>query len=351
LKKKKKGGWSLKKQMISFSDPQYYALQNHANELGITFAELVRRVVDFYRVEFGLMGDEEMGISQDPAVEVWVENQQGKMVRSRIYHHDGCSYVEGIDGRRYLIRVTNPTMGRVETVVSVDGIDVHDGKQAATDKSGLVINPRGSYDFEGFRVSNEKVAAFRFGGVEGGYAAHKGDTSNVGVIGVAIYREQERMPIIINKTEITFQSDLYSAQPNWIGGWSGPARIPKGGIDSFRSIRRSSRSKGILSTQAMSSVEPSCTVASPAPQAATESVVSPALATEFGESRESKVGETTFIRKTSSPWRLFTIRYESRENLVKLGIVPDDSELQVREQASPFPGSTAFCEPPPGWGE
>ena len=331
----------MQKQMISFTDPQYHAMQAHAVELGITFAELMRRVVDLYRIEFGLMGEEDMGIGQEPSVSVYVEDKSGTMRDARIYNHDGTLYVEGVEGRRYFVRVKNPTMGRVEAVISIDGLDVQDGKPAAVDKNGLVLGPGGSFDFEGFRVSNEKVAAFRFGGVEGGYAASKGDTSNVGVIGVAFYQERERMRII--RTEISFDSS-----PGY-KSWPGPQPRSR----SF-GIGGSNMAKG-LSTFALSSNHAgpatySCDVSnSVEAEELTSGGISPALATEFGEARTSKVGETTYHRATSSPWRMYSIRYESRDNLVKLGIIPDDVELQGREQANPFPATENFCAPPAGW--
>lgn len=334
----------MQKQMISFTDPQYHAMQAHAAELGITFAELMRRVVDLYRIEFGLMGEEDMSFGQEPSVKIFVENSLGVLKEARIYNHDGTLYVEGVEGRRYFVLVKNPTMGRIETVLSVDGLDVHDGKSAAVDKNGLVIGPRGSFDFEGFRVSNENVASFRFGAVEGGYAASKGDTSNVGVIGVAFYQEQEPMKIIHHRTEITFDSN-----PVYRGGWPNQGR--------FRSRSMGGTAKS-LSTQAVfggqsGAIEPcACPVAnSSVTEELTSGSISPALATEFGEARTSKVGETVFFRATSSPWRMHTIRYESRENLIKLGIIPDDVELQAREQADPFPANEKFCAPPAGWAD
>lgn len=341
-------GEQMKKQMISFSDPQYHAMEAHSAELGISFAELVRRTVDMYRVRFGLMGEEDMSLGAEPSVRVFVENDLGKMQEARIYNHQGNLYVEGVEGRRYLVRVYNPTMGRVETVISVDGLDVHDGKVAGADKNGLVIGPRGKFDFEGFRVSNEKVASFRFGGVEGGYAASKGDTSNVGVIGVAFYQEKERMRIIHHRTEITFDTAETHKSP-----WPGPGQT-RGTTFDGRQVGSRGISKGI-STQSVVPVAGeafSCDVSHQVGgETLTSGNIAPALATEFGEARSSKVGETTFHRSTTRPWRMHNIRYESLENLVKLGIIPDDAELQSREGANPFPADDNFCEPPPGWDE
>ncbi len=107
----------------------------------------------------------------------------------------GKSYVIGEAGRRYIIVVHNNTDNRLEIVLSVDGLDVLDGKAASFNKRGYLVDPRGEVEIDGFRQSVDTVAAFRFGSVRGSYAAQKtGDARNVGVIGVAIFNERGTNP-------------------------------------------------------------------------------------------------------------------------------------------------------------
>lgn len=107
----------------------------------------------------------------------------------------GKSYVVGEAGRRYIIVVHNNTDNRLEVVLSVDGLDVLDGKAASFNKRGYLVDPRGEVEIDGFRQSIDTVAAFRFGSVRGSYAAQKtGDARNVGVIGVAIFNERGTNP-------------------------------------------------------------------------------------------------------------------------------------------------------------
>ena len=107
----------------------------------------------------------------------------------------GKSYVIGESGRRYTIVVHNNTDNRLEVVLSVDGLDVLDGKAASFTKRGYLVDPRGEVEIDGFRQSIDTVAAFRFGSVRGSYAAQKtGDARNVGVIGVAIFNERGTNP-------------------------------------------------------------------------------------------------------------------------------------------------------------
>jgi hypothetical protein len=104
-------------------------------------------------------------------------------------------FVVGEEGRRYSIVVRNQSDLRLEVVLSVDGLDVLDGRPASVRKRGYVIPPRRTLVVEGFRQSSEAVAAFRFGPVRESYAQEKyHNTRNVGIIGVAVFNEQGTFP-------------------------------------------------------------------------------------------------------------------------------------------------------------
>lgn len=106
------------------------------------------------------------------------------------YHVGGRAYVLGQPGRRYSIRIDNRSAYRFEAVVSVDGLDVVDGREASLSKRGYIVGPGGSTTIEGFRTSTSEVAAFRFGAVGSSYAAQTtGSARNVGVVGVALFAE------------------------------------------------------------------------------------------------------------------------------------------------------------------
>ena len=53
----------------------------------------------------------------------------------------------------------------------MDGLDVLDGKEAAFEKRGYLIDPHGELQIEGFRQSTDSVAAFRFGSVQECFSA------------------------------------------------------------------------------------------------------------------------------------------------------------------------------------
>jgi hypothetical protein len=102
----------------------------------------------------------------------------------------GRSYVMGHDGQRYSIRIENQTGARFEAVATVDGLDVIDGQPGSFEKRGYLVQPWSTVEIDGFRRSEEEVAAFRFGRVRDSYAARRGNDRNVGVIGVAVFQER-----------------------------------------------------------------------------------------------------------------------------------------------------------------
>ena len=118
------------------------------------------------------------------------------------------NYVVGEAGRRYSIVIRNRTPNRVECVVSVDGLDVIDGRAAAFNKRGYLVQPHGELEIDGFRQSVDAVATFRFGSVRGSYAGQKtGDTRNVGVIGLAFFHERGTSPFPLTRDEAYRRQD------------------------------------------------------------------------------------------------------------------------------------------------
>jgi hypothetical protein len=102
----------------------------------------------------------------------------------------GRTLVIGEDGERYRIVVHNATDLRFEIVTSVDGLDVMDGRPADPGRRGYLIDPHGTLTIDGFRTSDDAVAAFRFGRVAESYAAQTVGDRNVGVVGMAIFAER-----------------------------------------------------------------------------------------------------------------------------------------------------------------
>jgi hypothetical protein len=99
------------------------------------------------------------------------------------------TFVVGEAGDRYTIVLTNHTAHRFEAVTTVDGLDVINGKPGSVRNRGYLLLPFATIEIDGFRQSEETVAAFRFGRVKNSYAAKVGTARDVGVIGVAFFGE------------------------------------------------------------------------------------------------------------------------------------------------------------------
>ncbi|MEQ1749372.1 MAG: hypothetical protein ABL974_08105 [Prosthecobacter sp.] len=111
----------------------------------------------------------------------------------RHYNAEGRIIVIGRPSLEYQIILTNLTRHRLEIVTSVDGLDVLTGRAASASGSGYIIAEKSSISIPGMRVGGV-LRAFQFSSVADSRAATafgaKG-ARNVGVIGVALYEEDE----------------------------------------------------------------------------------------------------------------------------------------------------------------
>src|SRR5690348_10241011 len=108
----------------------------------------------------------------------------------RTYYHGGEYWVAGTPGARYAIEIRNTLHERLLAVTSVDGINVLTGDTARWEQSGYVLDGEQSYEITGWRKSQAEVAVFEFAAAPNSYAARTGRSANIGVIGVAVFRER-----------------------------------------------------------------------------------------------------------------------------------------------------------------
>ncbi len=207
-----------------------------------------------------------------------------------VYWHDGERHVAGEPGREYEIRLRNRGGGRVLAVTSVDGVNVITGKTASTLGSGYVLDPWGLVQIDGWRKSMEQVAAFYFTALPDSYAARTGRPENVGVIGVALFREAERQAYV---------------EP-------GAARRDEAAAPTAAGAAAESKSSGILGTG-------------------------------HGRRLDSGATYTAFERESDVPDRVIRIYYDSRSNLLARGIIPQPRRLAWR---APDPFPQAFVPDP-----
>lgn len=102
---------------------------------------------------------------------------------------DGPLHVAGVEGERYTLVFRNLSERVYEVVATVDGLDVMSGQPGSLRRHGYVLRPGALLRIEGFRKSQQEVAAFRFATPSRAYAANTeaGDPRNIGVLGAALF--------------------------------------------------------------------------------------------------------------------------------------------------------------------
>ena len=156
------------------------------------------------------------------AVTVAVHDGSGESLEA--VHVADRTYVIGREGERYTIVLTNHTDHRFETVATVDGLDVINGHTGTLANRGYVLMPYATLEIDGFRQSQDAVAAFRFSKVSESYAAQTGKARNVGVIGVAFFSERgDTFPSAYSQEELRTR-DTASPFPGQDPRYASPPR-------------------------------------------------------------------------------------------------------------------------------
>lgn len=217
-----------------------------------------------------------------------------------LYHHAGRYYVAGEPGHEYGIRLANREDQRLLAVASVDGVNVVSGETAAPDQTGYVLDRYAQYDILGWRKSLDRVASFYFTSLPDSYAARTGRARDVGVIGVALFRENVPTPVMNGMIEDRASSEPAPPPSAAAPAASGASRQPP------------------LSRDATMAEE----------KAASQ------LGTGHGRSQDSNVVNTDFERSTSAPAEVVAIYYDSRSNLIAQGVIPSPAS---HYHPNPFP--------------
>ena len=225
-----------------------------------------------------------------------------------VYWHEGRAYVVGKPGNEYSIRVRNSSAERVLAVMSIDGVNIITGDTASTAQSGYVFAPNETAELAGWRRDMSRTAAFYFTALSNSYAARTGRPDNVGVIGVAVFRERPR--------------------PVQFGG------LLKDRERAQSADRAEPAERGAAAT-------------APAPTAAAGETA-PAkqqLGTGHGRSETSYAQYTTFERASETPSDTIAIYYDSYENLLVQG-VPVGAPPIAHVRPEPFPDRGRFVPDP-----
>jgi len=221
-----------------------------------------------------------------------------------VYRHQGRNYVEGKAGDRYAVQLRNRSGGRILTVLSVDGVNAVTGETAAAGQNGYVLSPWSSAEIAGWRKDLSDVAAFYFTALGDSYAARTGRPGNVGVIGVAIYKEHVEPPRVMLEAPASTRASQDATSRLAGNDAAGSPAAP---------AESASRSKAMAEKK---------------------------IGTGHGERIYAPTQSTEFNRASRSPSEVITIYYDSRSNLLAQGVIP-----RYPRMPQPFPNGGFVPDP------
>jgi hypothetical protein len=265
------------------------------------------------------------------------------------YAARGRIYVEALRGREFTIRLHNPGPGRVAVALSVDGRNVLDAKRTSTaEASKWVIGPGETLDVPGWQISGQTSRRFFFTETERSYAKWLGDTSNVGTIEAVFFREKGARVAARPAPHVKDESGWMPDGSRADGVEGGVPGGVAGGVPGDAADGVGADSPAIQSEVRVESRSAKPSEPAPAPKAAPKAP-NPAdrfAATGIGERTGFSV-EWVALELEDRPAASIALRYEFREQLVRLGVVPRDGRgLYAREHARGF--EPAYAPDPDG---
>ena len=249
------------------------------------------------------------------SVEVLIDGR-----RTTEYAARGRRYIEALESAEYELRIHNPTANRVAVALAVDGMNTIDARHSsAWDARKWVIEPYGTIHVRGWQMSADNARRFYFTTERDSYGAKIGQTQNLGLISAVFFRERRPIRIMPVTPGGREERPIYK-------------RKDRAGIEN---------SPGESATSAnRDAAKPRSTTPYPPPD-------DESAATGIGRTVPNGV---TWIKMDldQRPVAEITIRYEYREALVRLGILPRgyprQDVLNRRERAEGF--EPKYCPQP-----
>lgn len=214
------------------------------------------------------------------------------------YYQDGKVYIEGRKGNEFSLRIKNNGYSRILVIPTIDGLSVIDGKEASYDSGGYIVSGYSSIIIDGWRTSDKEVAKFYFTNPEDSYSERKDRKNNLGVIGVAVFKEMQNSFVYVG------YSSYYNT--TWLGST----------VENTSMFKQSNYR---CSAQASSQD----------------------LGTGFGDTKRSEVTSINF-NKENYPDEVFEIYYNTKQQLENMGINLTERPRYIAPQAFP----NRYCEPP-----
>lgn len=227
--------------------------------------------------------------------------------RAPIYTHEGKHYVEALKGREYSIRLVNTSARRIAVALSVDGLNTVDARRTSPgEATKWVIDPHDEVTVSGWQVSSGAARKFYFTSEEDSYGAALGKTENLGIISAAVFYEKE--------VRVTREQADETTAGNPPAPTAAPAAPP---AESKRADKPSAVPEGTAASQARVEKEEYA-------------------ATGMGDEVDNRV-ERMALDLEPEPCQTVNVRYEFRAQLVRLGVLPEETDrLDGRERASGF---------------
>jgi hypothetical protein len=209
----------------------------------------------------------------------------------------GRTYVEALEGREYAVRLANLTGGRVAVALAVDGLNSIDARTTtAAAARKWILGPYETITLEGWQTSLGTARRFYFTSERDSYGEWLGRKDNLGIISAAFFREKRREPVSIDERKRQGKGAPSAPEPQ-----------------SSREGARSEASGDVLADEH--------------------------AATGIGREVGHEVREVRFEAESSAA-AVLDIRYEYRDALVRLGVLPRSGDpLARREDARGFTDS------------
>jgi len=212
------------------------------------------------------------------------------------YPTRGTNYIEALHGREYALRLTNLIDRRIAVALAVDGLNSIDAKTSTAEKaSKWVLGPYETTTISGWQVSSTDARRFFFTTEENSYGVWLDSTANLGVIEAVVFREK--------KPRMTLGQ--------WLGSRSSAAPAP---ADRARPSGEAEKRAGELADE------------------------DGLAATGIGRRVDHRV-RRVHLDLEDRPAAQLRLRYEYRQQLVHLGVLPSPEEetaLARRERANGF---------------
>lgn len=281
----------------------------------------------------------------------------GKSLRE--YHHQNRIWIMGKNNSSYKLLFRNHKTVPVLAVISIDGLDVIEGKEADYHEStGYVVGPMETLEIPGWRLDNEEVAKFVFGRKDDGYASQSGSPENSGVVGVAVFDEKSPFNWFkcLGSTSTKVEEDG-SVKP-WVG--RGDVKITWTtdctGYPADYCIYLSNDDKEVHGGDVRSCYYHSVPIPNAGEVIARDGITvnhiecdfNPVqdMGTQFGKRHDHRVDEISFSRE-DEPFRVAQIHYASKRALFQMGVIRPETKASI---ARAFPANSGKgCTPPKDW--